>query len=200
MISLLLAAMSSNDIFKKFTMDSISQLAATKASDQRRIRAKLEDQYPCLAEYWEEIMPKKNDIMLVKCHDNVALVVTTTPVMEVLFFQHHEGEFLPHLKLLHRYPFALPAHQCDIGGTKFVLSGATVMCPGLTSKGGIVAPNVPVGAPVQVRIEGKQHAVAVGFATMSSDDIKKLGKGLCIDNAHHMGDGLWNLHVLPKPV
>lgn len=28
--------------------------------------------------------------------------------------------------------------QCDKGAIKFILSGANVMCPGLTSKGGII--------------------------------------------------------------
>lgn len=150
-----------------------------------------------LEPYWEEIMPKKEDIMLVKCHENVDLVTTAVAPYEVLFFQHFSGDYLPHLKLLHKYPFILPAHTCDIGGAKYLLSGANVMCPGLTSKGGQVGEDIPAGAAVQVRLEGKQHAVAVGFATMSSADIRKINKGSCIDNAHYLGDDLYTMHVLP---
>jgi PUA domain protein len=36
-------------------------------------------------------------------------------------------------------PFLLAHTQVDKGAIKFVLSGANIMCPGLTSKGGKVA-------------------------------------------------------------
>jgi len=32
-------------------------------------------------------------------------------------------------------PFFLPMQQVDKGAIRFVLSGANIMCPGLTSKG-----------------------------------------------------------------
>lgn len=181
-------------------METISQLAATRQSDQRKIRAQLEEQFTALTpDDWEELIPKKAEIMLVKCHDAVNLVVLVHPdtgKKHVLFFQHHDGVFFPHLKVLHRYPMLLPAHQVDIGGCKFVVSGANVMCPGLTSKGGRIGEDINEGDPVAVYIEGKKHAVAVGFALMDSADIKKINKGNCIDNVHHMGDGLWHLAVL----
>ena len=192
-------ATSSNALFRKFSMETISQLAATKASDQRRIRQALIEQYPDMtADDWEVVMPKKCDIMLVKCHDatNLVVLLTTDNKKQVLFFQHHDGPFLPHLKMLHRYPFLLPVHQVDIGGCKFVVSGANVMCPGVTHKDGRVGEGIDIGDPVAVKIQGKRHAVAVGFALMSSEDIKKKNKGHCIDNVHHLGDGLWRMEYL----
>ena len=35
-------------------------------------------------------------------------------------------------RLLHQYPFMLPHQRVDKGAIKFVLSGANIMCPGLT--------------------------------------------------------------------
>lgn len=188
--------MSSSGLFKKFTIDSIAQMASTKTSEQRRVRQRLQEQYPMLEPYWEEIMPKKDDIMLVRAHDQVHLVTTVGAAPRVLFFNHHDGDFLPHLRLLHQYPFILPRHQVDVGGCKYVISGANVMCQGLTSAGGEVADDVNETQPVAIYIEGKEHAVAVGFATMSSDEILKKNKGPCVDNVHYLGDGLWMTPVL----
>ena len=39
------------------------------------------------------------------------------------------------LKLLHQYPNLLVRQQVDKGAVKFILSGANIMCPGLTSPG-----------------------------------------------------------------
>lgn len=43
---------------------------------------------------------------------------------------------IPHLKLVHRFPQCFPSVQIDRGAIRFVLSGATLMAPGLTSTGG----------------------------------------------------------------
>jgi hypothetical protein len=43
---------------------------------------------------------------------------------------------LPHLKLVHRFPQAFPRIRIDRGAIRFVLSGATLMAPGITSDGG----------------------------------------------------------------
>ena len=103
------------------------------------------------------------------------------------------------MKVLHSYPWMLPKHQDDIGGCKFVVSGAPVMAPGLVHKtGGKVAPNVQEGDGVAVYIEGKQHAVSVGIAAQSSEEIVEKGSDVAVHNAHHLGDGLYFLDVLTQ--
>ena len=57
---------------------------------------------------------------------------------DVLFFN-KEDFLVPHLRLLHRYPELLPRMQIDKGGLKHIFDGSNVMCPGLTSPGGILA-------------------------------------------------------------
>ena len=187
----------SSDLFKKFTLESVSQMASTSMKEQKRMRDDLAEQYPMLADFWEEIIPKKQELMLVRCHDQVFMVThagTTKP--EVLFFRHHDGQYLPHLHLLHQYPFILPRVQVDIGGCKYVVSGANVMCQGLTSAGGMIDDNIKVGDAVAIHVEGKLHAVGVGFAMMAPKEIRTKNKGPCIDNVHHLGDGLWMNPVL----
>lgn len=53
-----------------------------------------------------------------------------------LFYQHMTDALLPHLKLVHRFPTCFPSLRIDRGAIRFVLSGATLMAPGLTSTGG----------------------------------------------------------------
>ena len=61
--------------------------------------------------------------------------------------------------------------QVDHGAISFVLSGANIMCPGLTSKGAIMTPDLNAGTVVTVIAEGKQHAICVGILKMSSQDM-----------------------------
>ena len=73
------------------------------------------------------------------------------------------------------------------------MSGANIMCPGLTSKGGkLPEEDLPVDTIVTVYAEGKENALAIGKLAMSVDDIKKKNKGIGIELLHYLGDGLWN--------
>ncbi|EAN79670.1 cytoplasmic translation machinery associated protein, putative [Trypanosoma equiperdum] len=188
--------LSSADLFKKFTLQNVAQIANISNKEQSQIRGELTEQYPLLADFWEDIMPKKADIMLVRCHDQVHCVTLVSSQPEVLFFRHHNSPYIPHLKLLHKYPFILPRQQVDIGGCKYVVSGANVMCPGLTSEGGYITPGLAAGAIVAIHVEQKEHAIAVGRMLMSSEEIERVNNGPGIENIHHLGDGLWMNRVL----
>ena len=58
--------------------------------------------------------------------------------------------------------------QADKGAIRFILSGANIMCPGVTSPGGKMT-NVPEDTVVAVMAEGKQHAIGIGVTKMSSE-------------------------------
>lgn len=77
---------------------------------------------------------------------------------------------MPTLRLLHRYPFFLPMEQVDKGAIRFVLSGANIMCPGLTSPGAQMTP-VEAGTVVAIMAEGKKLALAVGLTSLSTADM-----------------------------
>ena len=82
--------------------------------------------------------------------------------------------------------------QVDKGAVKFVLTGANVMCPGFTSKGGALPVEVEVGEPVAIYAEGKEHCMALGVATMSTADIRSVNKGIAVEITHYLLDGLYN--------
>lgn len=170
--------------------ESISGVQQLKSSVQKGIRSKILEQYPCLDKYLDSILPKKDIFRLVKCHDHIEIIING--VGDLLFFRHREGPWMPTLKLLHKYPFILPMEQVDKGAIRFVLSGANIMCPGLTSPGAIITP-VDKSTIVSIMAEGKQHALAIGLTTLSTDDILKVNKGIGVENYHYLNDGLWNM-------
>ena len=91
---------------------------------------------------------------------------------EFLFFNHFDGPYFPNLKLLHRYPQILPHLQVDRGAIKFVLNGADIMCPGLTSKGAKMPEvDIPASKVVALMAEGKEHAVAIGLTKLSTTEM-----------------------------
>lgn len=64
-------------------------------------------------------------------------------------------------------PDMMESVQVDSGAIKFILSGADIMCPGLTSAGGRIRPELKEGAVVAVMAEGKEHALGIGILKMS---------------------------------
>lgn len=94
------------------------------------------------------------------------------------------------------------------------------MAPGLTSAGGrLPADGVPKelvegkemdqkvddegrwsrelvkGEPVVIMAEGKEEACAVGLLVAGTEEVKAKGKGPVVEEAHFLGDGLWNLNL-----
>ena len=51
-------------------------------------------------------------------------------------FQRLDDPLTPHLRLVHQYPQCFRRLRIDRGAIRFVLSGVTLMVPGLTSPGG----------------------------------------------------------------
>lgn len=52
--------------------------------------------------------------------------------------------------------------RTDAGAIKFVLSGANIMCPGLTHPDAVIHDEAEKGEPVAIFAAGKEHAMAVG--------------------------------------
>ncbi|KAK4987142.1 translation machinery-associated protein 20 [Elasticomyces elasticus] len=180
-----------------------------KSSVQRGIRQKAIETYPKLEPYIDEIMPKKEQLDLVKIPDRVSLyVLNATP----LFYQHMDDPLIPHLSLVHKYPHCFHRLRIDRGAIRFVLSGATLMVPGLTSPGGrlpdpTISPDdekgndgyggteLNTGEVVVVEAEGKENACLVGVLKMSTKEMKEKKKGVGMEGGHYVGDGLWKLDL-----
>jgi len=89
----------------------------------------------------------------------------------------------------------LPKLGVDKGAIKFVLGGANIFCKGLTSPGARMD-EVAEGTVCAIMAEGKEHAVAIGVAKMSSEDIRQVNDGVGVDSIHFLGDGLWRTPCL----
>lgn len=186
-----------SQLFRSFGRPSAGSLHATqlKASHQRAIRAKICEQYPWLEETGviNVVLPKKQDLVLIKLPEHVQLLVLAgTP----LFFSTRDGGWFPTLRLLHQYPDMMPRLRADKGAIKFVLSGANIMCPGLTSPGATIHDEVDADTPVAIYAEDKEHAMAVGFTKMSTQEMREVNKGIGVDNLHYLADGLWRTEKL----
>jgi len=136
---------------------------------------------------------------------------------EAIFFQHFDGPIYPTLRTLHKCmpesccgsadiltvratdPFVLPVVGIDRGAIRFLLQGAHMMCPGMTSKGGYLPPTeseLPSGTPIALHAEGKENAVGIGILKLSTEEIKKVNKGVGVETITYLGDDLWQAQKL----
>ncbi|TFY78562.1 hypothetical protein EWM64_g5449 [Hericium alpestre] len=188
-------------MFKKFqTSTDISGQTSVKSSVQRSIRSNILSQWKIDPETLEDIWPKKESIIHVKCREHISIY---TLHGEPLFFQHFDGPLYPTLRLLHKYPFILPRVRIDRGAIRFLLSGAHMMCPGMTSAGGWLPPAdaaLPAGTPIAIDAEGKEHSVGVGITKLSTEEMKKVNKGIGVESVTYLGDDFWALQKLGESV
>ncbi|KAJ5482273.1 hypothetical protein N7475_001085 [Penicillium sp. IBT 31633x] len=185
-----------------------SNRSKVKSSVQRGLRQKLLETYPGFEPFIEDVMPKKASLEAVKFlqrpkantkdHQRPDRVTLYTIDSTPLFFQPIDGPPIPHLRLIHAYPSAIPTIQIDRGAIRFVLSGATLMAPGLTSPGGRLPDAehaLEAGQIVGVKAEGKEEICLVGMLKVGTEEIKSKGKGVVMDEGHYLGDGLWRIHL-----
>ncbi|KAK3724952.1 hypothetical protein QZH41_017159 [Actinostola sp. cb2023] len=193
-------------MFKKFQhKENVSGVTQVKSSVQRGIKAKIIEQYPPIAEYINQIFPKKDPMVVVKCHEHIEILAVN---QELLFFRQRDGHYYPTLRLLHQYPSMLPHEQVDRGAIRFILSGANIMCPGLTSPGAkmILQPKDAIVVSLfsfdlyfsAIMAEGKEHALSIGVLKMSTEDITSVNKGIGVENIHYLNDGLWQMKQLDR--
>ncbi|TCD62301.1 translation machinery-associated protein 20 [Steccherinum ochraceum] len=184
-------------MFKKFSAATdVSGQTNVKSSVQRSIRSALLSQWKVDQDTLESIWPKKESVILVKCREHISIY---TLHGEPLFFQHFDEPFFPTLRLVHKYPFLLPKVRIDRGAIRFLLAGAHMMCPGLTSAGGYLPPpenEIKAGTPVVLFAEGKEHAVALGVTKMSTEDMRRINKNTAVETVTYLGDDLWALQKL----
>ncbi|BAM79873.1 similar to PUA domain containing RNA binding protein MCT-1 [Cyanidioschyzon merolae strain 10D] len=177
-------------MFKKFDADEqVSGQAQLKSSATRALRTAVCTQMPRFEPYVDDVVPKKARIFQVRLHNHYQLLCDEAG--RVLFLQDRDGRLYPTLRLLHAYPFMLPWVQVDRGAIRHVLRGANVMCPGLTSPGGYVPPELAADQVVAVMAEGKARALAVGRMLLSVAQVLQQNQGVAIENVHVLGDEIW---------
>jgi PUA domain protein len=96
-------------------------------------------------------------------------------------------------------PYILPSVKIDRGAIRFMLAGANMMCPGLTSAGGWLPPAeeaLPAGSVVAVHAEGKEHAAGIGITKLDTEEMKRINKNVGVETVAYLGDDLWSLKTL----
>eukprot|EP00882_Tetradesmus_deserticola_P021191 GHRQ01022938.1.p1 GENE.GHRQ01022938.1~~GHRQ01022938.1.p1 ORF type:complete len:184 (+),score=59.07 GHRQ01022938.1:436-987(+) len=177
-------------MFKKFGKEEISGYTQVKASVARGIRSSIGEQYPFLAEsgVLDVLLPKKDPLFVAKTSSYMQVAfLNEVP----LFYSDRDNHWFPTLRILHQYPHMMPKLRTDKGAIKFVLSGANIMCPGLTSAGASIHDEVEAGTPVAIYAEDKEHAMAVGLTTLSTQEMRDVNKGIGVELMHTLNDGLW---------
>lgn len=176
-------------MFKKFGKEEVHSRSNIKSSVQRGLKSNFVNHFEKVEPVIDDIIPKKSQVILIKCENKIQCYSVDD---EIVLFQHFD-DLVPHLKVVHKYPELFPRVQVDRGAIKFVMSGANVMCPGLTSAGAkLPEENIEEDTIVTIYAEGKESALAIGKLTMSTDDIKSKNKGVGIELLHYLGDGLWH--------
>ncbi len=100
----------------------------------------------------------------------------------VLFF--HEGRWLPSLHAI----ASLKSVRIDKGAIPFMLKGADVMRPGITSWD----ESIKEGDLIAIQDEAHRKSVALGIALMGSEDLAVQKVGKAVKNIHFVGDEIWN--------
>lgn len=109
-----------------------------------------------------------------------------------------DDPIIPHLRVVHQFPHCFSRIGIDRGAIRFVLSGATLMAPGLTSAGGRLPDEdrqLKEGDVAVVEAEGKEEACLVGQLKMGTEEMREKKKGVAMDGGHFLGDGLWKLTI-----
>jgi predicted RNA-binding protein (TIGR00451 family) len=111
--------------------------------------------------------------------------------LDGMTFVQHNGKFIPFLgspKALELFPSAF----VDDGAIRFLLNGADVMRPGIRK----LDDWGPTGRMVVVKEEKKGRGIALGVATVTSDEAKAMTKGPCLKSVHYVGDKFWTLYKM----
>jgi len=208
-------------MFKRFESSTdVSTSTQVKASVQRGIKSDILASHPMLDPILlDELLPKKNPLVQYKVGPHLTLYCSTSSSSSddeksggddnendnvPVFFRSRDGPLLPSLRLVHaRSNLSFARVTVDAGAVPYILGGANIMCPGLTNTGSIMPPDVDTdgeikgregvrkGDGVVIYAEGKEHALAVGVMKMGSKAIRSKNKGVGVEVAHYLGDGLY---------
>lgn len=196
-------------MFKRFDpSNDVSTSTQVKASVQRSIKSQISAANPEIKQtQLDALLPKKMPLVQFKVGPHLMIYCRhpdendddsdndekSSPDNVPFFFQSRDGPVLPTLKLVHQYPqLKFTSVTVDNGAIPFVLGGANIMCPGLTNKGGVMpVEELEKGAGVVIYAEGKEYALAIGTMKMSSLQVRSKNKGIGIEVAHYLGDGLY---------
>ena len=170
-------------------LENISK-QSLKSAQEKSFRKQLLESIPKIEQIIDQILTRKTEIKSGKV-DNFNIYFLGD---EPCFLQGKEGPIIPHLKLLHKYPFLLPTCQVDGGGIQHLISGEDVKIPEITSgKGKLPTEKEIPHNIVAVMCEGMENAIAIGQMQMSVEEMKTKEKGIGVKVYTYLGDSTWNI-------
>lgn len=102
-------------------------------------------------------------------------------------FFYHEDTLVPNLKILLKNNI-LKKISVDMGAVKFMIKGADLMRPGITS----VDEEIEKDEIISIVDQIHDKPVAVGVALFSGREMYEMKEGKVIENIHYVGDDIWN--------
>ncbi|KAL0482561.1 hypothetical protein AKO1_014431 [Acrasis kona] len=179
-------------VFKSFNkneyLSSVGIGAGHSQADQKNaLKSNIINDIPGLIDHIDNIISMDSKVRILDYAQDIKVInVDNTPC----FFKIKDTPYFPTIFILSKHANLYPIMQTDKGAVKFVLKGANIMCPGLTTPGANIDMSVGAGCLVTITGEGEQEPLAIGFTTMSSQEIMEVNKGVGIMVVHYRGDKL----------
>jgi PUA domain protein len=101
------------------------------------------------------------------------------------------GWIFPTLKGAIERSFPQRRIAVDAGAIPYVINGADVMRPGVTS----VTPDIRAQAPLQVVDERHGKPLAIALALFDAPQIRQSTAGKMCKNIHYVGDEIWKIEL-----
>ena len=156
---------------------------------QKGVRNRYLDENPAAEPVIDQIFSNKTPAMMLKAR-GVGLITFYSQEGKIKLFADKNGPVIPHLKIVHAYPFILKRMTVDPPAIPHILNGANCMAPGLLKPESSME-ECEKDEVVAIYGAGKQHAIAIGITKMSSAEIRQAGTGMAIEMLHYCGDGIW---------
>ncbi|KAF4803975.1 Eukaryotic translation initiation factor 2D [Turdus rufiventris] len=163
-----------------------------KGSDRRKLRSEVAAAFPTLsAEQLAELVPNKEELNVIKIHSHKGEAITVYMNHRNPILFEVEKVLYPTVYTLWVYPDLLPAFATWPPVLQKLAGGADLMLPGVVvPPSGL--PQVRRGTLCAVTLLGNRAPVAVGVATMSTEEMLAAGmkgKGFAVLHTHL--DHLW---------
>jgi translation initiation factor 2D len=188
---------------KPFRVKSSTQM---KGSDKKKFKADIRKRFAYFSDpdvdmdLLNDLMPNKEDLMITKVETFSGEAVYLYQRKEglTLFFELEKDKLiLPTLYTLWQCPSMLPAFSTHPPVVQKIANGADLMLPGVVVNEslGIKAyhdGNIRKGDPLSINLVNNKACVAVGTATLGSEDMYMSGRrGKAVVILHCYGDQLW---------
>ncbi len=158
-------------------------------SEVKELMSKLE------AELGIKDIVSKKDIVIIESSQFSAEISLVKVNNKVMFF-YYNNKICPSLKTIISYGEAyleklrytkIKTITVDRGAVKFVINGADIMRPGITS----IDEGIEKDSFVIIIDQEHKKPLAIGIALLNSEDMRTAAQGKVIKNIHYVGDELW---------